>query len=90
MTQHFIRKQAGFGVIQRSGPYPSVQVDDRGTGIVSQTGFTLMVNAITDIGLEIALQRALRPWEKSSGPGIIRIKSCGSSGIVGCWWQLFD
>lgn len=47
-----------------TGFYPDIQVDDRGAGIVSQAGTTLLIETLRAVGLDQALRDGLRPWHK--------------------------
>lgn len=49
---------------QSTGFYPSIHVDDRGTGIVSQAGATVLLETIQAIGMDSILKAALAPWKK--------------------------
>lgn len=47
-----------------TGFFPNIQVDDRGTGMVSQAGATVLLETIRALGLDHALSQQLRPWRK--------------------------
>jgi Transposase DDE domain group 1 len=51
-------------VSKRSGLYPRVRVDARGSGVVSQAGGLLLVDAARASGLDVGLSEALAPWRK--------------------------
>lgn len=46
---------------KRSGLYPRVRVDARGSGVVSQAGGLLLVDAARASGLDVGLSEALAP-----------------------------
>lgn len=47
-----------------TGFYPTVQVDDQGTGIVSQAGAMVLLETIKTVGMDQQLRQALQPWKK--------------------------
>jgi len=51
-------------VNKRSGMYPVVRPDGAGSGVVSQAGGVLLVEAVRAAGLDGSLTRALAPWRK--------------------------
>jgi Transposase DDE domain group 1 len=50
--------------VNRSGLYPRVQADARGSGVVSQAGGVALVDTIRAAGLDRVLSAALAPWRK--------------------------
>ncbi len=44
--------------------YPDLDIDDAGTGIVSQAGAVLLAETAKAVGLPAALSQALAPWRK--------------------------
>ena len=50
--------------MNRSGLYPRVQADARGSGVVSQAGGVALVDTIRVAGLDRVLSAALAPWRK--------------------------
>ncbi len=51
-------------MMKRTGLYPWVRVDGRGSGVVSQAGGLLLTDAVRVSGLGAALSRVLAPWRK--------------------------
>lgn len=49
-----------------TGFYPRVRVDDAAAGLVSQAGATLLVRTLQRVGIDTALQEALRGWRRPS------------------------
>lgn len=49
---------------QSTGFYPAVHVNDRGTGIVSQAGATVLLDTIKTVGMDRLPCQALAPWKK--------------------------
>jgi hypothetical protein len=51
-------------VRKRSGLYPHVHVDGAGSGVVSQAGGVLLLEAVRASGLDQALRAGLARWRK--------------------------
>ena len=49
---------------KRSGIYPVVRADGAGSGVVSQAGGVLLVEALRASGLDVAMRQALAPWRR--------------------------
>ncbi|MCP9492057.1 MAG: IS1380 family transposase [Solirubrobacteraceae bacterium MAG38_C4-C5] len=49
---------------KRSGMYPRVRLDGAGSGVVSQAGATVLIEAIGAAGLDTAMSQALGLWRK--------------------------
>src|SRR3954471_13451603 len=53
-----------FQVRNITGSYPRVEVDTTDAAVVSQAGGVLLVRAAQALGLDVAVNAALAPWQK--------------------------
>src|SRR4051794_31514266 len=80
------RNRSTFLVKKRSGPYPVLAVDGRGSSVVPNAGAVLLLRTAEAVGLGEALSAAVAPWRRPTArhdPGKVLLDLAVSLAVGG-------
>ena len=76
---------------KRSGRYPSVAVDGRGSSVVANAGAVVLLRTAEAVGLDAGLSEGLTPWRRPLArhePGKVLLDLAVSLAIGGTVWPI--